>query len=398
MRFFLFTLATVFFILGCSNRRPLQKVLKSQPILREVARNKKQYHAQIIYTQINRDKKGALHFKNYRYHVDTSSYFYPASTVKLIVSALAIEKLLEDSSVLLTTATPLKAFANGTCQSDEWVDSTAKINTPTIGHYIRKMLLVSDNEAYNRVFDFLGQDYIQQRCIALGFQEARIIQRFDPLCNAAANRVHNRFEFYNTDSSLLYSNTALTTSIYNNPIKNASVGDSYYLGDSLIRSPKSFRYNNNLPLETTHQCLMRLIFPSSFPDSLQFKLPPPEYHFVKSLLGMYPFESDFPKYDSSYFPAYKKYLFYGKDRSALLDSDLRIYNAVGQAYGFTTDVAYFEDSLSKISFFLSATIYTNADGILNDNKYEYETIALPFMKALGQEIYQYERKRKRVDR
>ena len=115
-----------------------------------------------------------------------------------------------------------------------------------------------------------------------------------------------------------------------------------------------------------------------------------DYRYLKPLLGMYPYESDFPRYDSSYFPAYKKYVFYGRDKNALINSDLRIYNIVGQAYGFTTDAAYFEDIKNNVSFFLSATIYTNEDEILNDDKYEYDTIAFPFMKALGQEIYRKE--------
>ncbi len=105
---------------------------------------------------------------------------------------------------------------------------------------------------------------------------------------------------------------------------------------------------------------------------------------------MYPYESDYPKYDSSYFPAYKKYLYYGKDPKAVIDSNLRIYNIVGQAYGFTTDIAYFENTKKGISFFLAVSLYTNADGILNDDKYEYNTIAFPFLQALGEAVYQRE--------
>jgi len=44
---------------------------------------------------------------------------------------------------------------------------------------------------------------------------------------------------------------------------------------------------------------------------------------------------------------------------------------------------------------LCATIYCNSDGILNDDKYDYETVGYPFMKHLGQLIYDHELKRKR---
>jgi hypothetical protein len=39
---------------------------------------------------------------------------------------------------------------------------------------------------------------------------------------------------------------------------------------------------------------------------------------------------------------------------------------------------------------LSAVIYCNSDGVLNDSKYDYDTIGLPFMKHLGEVIYDYE--------
>ena len=44
---------------------------------------------------------------------------------------------------------------------------------------------------------------------------------------------------------------------------------------------------------------------------------------------------------------------------------------------------------------LTATVYANEDGILNDNIYEYETVALPFLYRAGQDIYQYDLHRKR---
>jgi hypothetical protein len=48
-----------------------------------------------------------------------------------------------------------------------------------------------------------------------------------------------------------------------------------------------------------------------------------------------------------------------------------------------------------VEFFLSAVIYCNSDGILNDDKYDYDKIGYPFMKQLGQIIYDYELKREK---
>lgn len=68
---------------------------------------------------------------------------------------------------------------------------------------------------------------------------------------------------------------------------------------------------------------------------------------------------------------------------------------MGWAYGFLTDVSYLVDLKNKIEFMLSSTIYVNMDGILNDDKYEYESIGHPFLNDLGKAVYGYELKRKR---
>ncbi|MFX6011384.1 hypothetical protein ABTE87_22095, partial [Acinetobacter baumannii] len=47
---------------------------------------------QIIYTQINRDKNNKPHFTNYYFNVDANNYFNPASTVKLPLAFLSLEK------------------------------------------------------------------------------------------------------------------------------------------------------------------------------------------------------------------------------------------------------------------------------------------------------------------
>ena len=74
---------------------------------------------------------------------------------------------------------------------------------------------------------------------------------------------------------------------------------------------------------------------------------------------------------------------------------IRIFNKVGDAYGFLTDAAYIVDFKNGIEFILSATIYTNENQTFNDNNYEYDEIGLPFLRDLGQAIYEVELERQR---
>jgi hypothetical protein len=53
-----------------------------------------------------------------------------------------------------------------------------------------------------------------------------------------------------------------------------------------------------------------------------------------------------------------------------------------------------KDSKNGIEFMLTAVIYVNKDGVLNDNKYEYEAIGFPFFNEIYRIIYEYESKRR----
>jgi hypothetical protein len=65
---------------------------------------------------------------------------------------------------------------------------------------------------------------------------------------------------------------------------------------------------------------------------------------------------------------------------------VRIWNKVGRAYGFTTENAYVEDLGTGRGFFVSAVLYTNPNGVLNDGVYAYESIADPYMADLGEAL------------
>jgi hypothetical protein len=53
------------------------------------------------------------------------------------------------------------------------------------------------------------------------------------------------------------------------------------------------------------------------------------------------------------------------------------------------------DFKNNAEFMICAVIYVNSDGILNDDKYEYEETGYPFFKEIGTIIYQYELTRKK---
>jgi len=164
--------------------------------------------------------------------------------------------------------------------------------------------------------------------------------------------------------------------------------------DSLINEPMDFTTHNNLPLEDLRQLLQSVMFPASVPPSQRFHLSKQDYQFLYQYLSQYPSETNYPKYDTAqYFDSYVKFFF--KPGSRSIPPYIRVFNKVGWSYGCMTDVSYITDFKNKVEFMLAATMYVNKDGILNDDKYEYEETALPFFYTIGQHLYQYELKRKR---
>jgi predicted alpha/beta superfamily hydrolase len=125
----------------------------------------------------------------------------------------------------------------------------------------------------------------------------------------------------------------------------------------------------------------------------RFHLQPDDYAFLYKYMSMLPRESDYPKYDTTeYYDSYVKYFLFG-DSKQRMPSPIRLFNKVGEAYGYLTDNAYIVDFENKIEFLLSAVIYVNEDQIFNDDKYEYDTIGMPFLANLGRVIYEYEKTR-----
>ena len=48
---------------------------------------------------------------------------------------------------------------------------------------------------------------------------------------------------------------------------------------------------------------------------------------------------------------------------------------------------YIKNYKEDLEFFLTATIYTNKNEVINDNIYEYGDIAIPFLSKLSKALY-----------
>lgn len=363
------------------------------PAFDSMLKYRKEWNVQVIYTQVNRSANGIPELKNFYFNRHNASYFYPASTVKLPVALLALEKLnelgvpgLDKNSTMITEA----AFSG---QSPVYNDPNTPDGKPSIAQYIKKILLVSDNDAYNRLYEFLGQEYINSALQRKGYTEAQILHRLDIFLTEEENRRTNPVKFYDNSNRLLRSFPEQVNH-RRYARRNDQLGNGYYSNGILQNKPMDFSKKNRLQLADLHQMLISLIFPQAVKPTERFNISEEDRQFVLQYMSQFPGESQYPTYDSSYHDAYVKFLLYGSEKGSL-PKNIRLFNKVGNAYGQLTDVAYIVDFQNKIEFFVSATIYCNPDGILNDDRYDYESIGFPFMKNLGKILYDHELARKK---
>ncbi|WP_165903717.1 serine hydrolase [Hymenobacter gummosus] len=373
--------------------------MRATPALASVVQQAEKYELQIIYTRIDRDVQNQPHFTQYDYRLDERAYFNPASLVKLPVAILSLQKLneLRQQVPALTRRSIMATGVAGRCQTAVPFAAPADSDrVASVGNYIKRMLLVSDNQAYNRLYEFLGQQYLHEQLQALGYPQVRITRRFAP-CDTAANRCTNPITFHEPSGSLIYRQpAACNTSPLSLPLGRVQKGRGYYAGGKLIQRPYDFTTANYLPLQVVNNLLKTVIFPPSAPAAKQPTLTAADISFLQYYLSATPQSSGFRPYAGpEYFAAYKKYLYYGRQRQAQPQPGLRIYNIVGMSHGYLADCAYFFDEKSGIEFMLSAVLYVNADGILNDGQYEYTTMGLPFLAQLGQTVYRLEQHRPR---
>ncbi len=392
---FLFGILGVLILSSCAGGKNLVKTqfLKDE-FLKGIASNP-DHEVQIIYTSVNKKDKT---FTSYTYNVDPLQYFYPASTVKMPVAILSLQKLNEirKKGVDITRKDNMLTGAFRPNQTPSIMDETTDSQQPNIERYIQKLFAVSDNNAYNRLYEFMGQDYINQTLKSKGaFTNSVINHRLSvPGLTPEDNRYTNDIRFFR--NGLLYDNPGVSTEIvWKHAAKNAVKGVGYLdAKDSLVNQPFDFSMKNFYNLKDMEATLQRVMFPEFFPANQRFDLTEDDYTFLKKSMSDLPKTYKFYQNDTTYYDSYVKFLMFG-DKKDPMPENIKIYNKVGNAYGYLIDCAYIEDTSKDIGFFLTAVIHVNKNKIYNDGKYEYDEIGKPFLAKLGQVVYQYELQKKK---
>lgn len=390
--------AILFFVIShlCACQKNLDSIMDlNEGELKRWTRDKKEYEIQIRFTRIKRSPGKPIQFETYTYNENEKEYYYPASTIKMPVAIAALQKLNEVNATNkqhITVETPMRFKSHGPPHTDFLFDSLAW-SPPNVKNFVEEIFSISDNNASNRLFEWLGPRYIDSVMYASGaFSRSRILHRVGVTGYKESD--HNylgKVSFIDSSGQTLLEVPERREQLLGYAhLKNEKKGIGYINeSDSLVHAPFDFSKKNFISIKDLEGILKRIVFPEAFASKQQFKLTKADYQLLRQAMEQPPRFYDYLKNDTSYYDSYVKF-FFGGGKNESLPSHLHILNKVGWAYGYLTDCSYIWDEKLGVEYFLTATIKVNADGIFNDGAYEYDSIGLPFFKTLGKCIYESE--------
>ena len=116
--------------------------------------------------------------------------------------------------------------------------------------------------------------------------------------------------FDKNNKILLKQGEQVSVNQYINKQKNLLKGNGYWNEkDSLIQKQFDFSSKNYFSLHDQQKLLKTILFPEAVPAKQRFELTDEDYHFLYKYMGIFPRESHFPHYDTSYYDGYCKFFY-----------------------------------------------------------------------------------------
>jgi hypothetical protein len=296
-------------------------------------------------------------FVEHGFRVD-AEYVYPASALKTLLSIVALRRVRE-----LAPREGLDA-ALGPPRDDGEAP-------PTLGGEIRKLQVVSDNESFARLYDFVGHRELNETLWALGFASARFHHRMGGTREdgLATPPLHlGSIAIPARKSSLVLPPT---------PATGLTIGRAHIVAGKRLERPMSFAEKNYVSLRDLQHVNLSLVAPAC-PGAAQLGLRDEDRDFLLSVMSELP---SHPETNDAATEQHKPLL--AAVRKVLPRTRLRYLGKAGRAYGFHIANEYIEDLESGRAVLVTAAIYANPDGVMNDDLYDYEGSTQPFMRALG---------------
>jgi len=368
-------------LFGCSlETNPIKSSFRKNDFLKEIIKEKEDYEIQVLLTKIDQ-YNSKVDFQEYKYQLDDNKYFYPASTIKLPIVVLALKKINELRSKGSEITLKSKITLN---YKDDYSELVIRDSITSFQNLIADVFLVSDNSASNILIDFVGYNYFNHEMENAGFDKTYLNHKFNP-----DPYVNSTWQISDLDNNIISSINDNQKIIKADEKTNGlEKGERRYFKGEILDESLNFSEKNRSSITDMHNLIKYIFYPEIFDSTNTFNLNVEDYDFLRYWMSRFTYEDIGEKFigDENFFETYNKFFIHG-DEQNVSNEQIRVYNKIGQAYGTSIDNGLIKNYQDNVEFILTATIYTNKNKVINDNLYEYDDLAVPFLAKLSRAIY-----------
>ena len=368
-------------LFGCSlETKPIKSSFRKNDFLKEIIKEKEDYEIQVLLTKIDQ-YNSKVDFQEYKYQLDDNKYFYPASTIKLPIVVLTLKKINELRSKGSEITLKSKITLN---YKDDYSELVIRDSITSFQNLIADVFLVSDNSASNILIDFIGYNYFNHEMENAGFDKTYLNHKFNP-----DPYVNSTWQISDLDNNIISSINDNQKIIKADEKTNGlEKGERRYFKGEILDESLNFSEKNRSSITDMHNLIKYIFYPEIFDSTNTFNLNVEDYDFLRYWMSRFTHEDIGEKFigDENFFETYNKFFIHG-DEQNVSNEQIRVYNKLGQAYGTSIDNGLIKNYQDNVEFILTATIYTNKNKVINDNLYEYDDLAVPFLAKLSRAIY-----------
>ena len=319
-----------------------------------------------------------------RYRVD-ADYVYPASAIKLFLAVAALNILNREADGELPWNTRFMRCRDdkGGCEPPrEDVDETAPEGENgkkahkklRVGLEIEKLLSWSDNDAYNRLWDMVGHTEANAEMARLGFSSVRLHHKMNAKPELSLKTLQVTL-LPPGKRGIVKKRRVSEVRLAPTPAPRLLVGKAYNDEGKLVEEPLDFGTKNYASLVDLQRLLLSIVRPN---------------HAEAVTLAITDDQRDRLVKAMTRDPNHRSAAEHGPLLPGVVDAigkdNVRYVSKSGRAYGFHLENAYIENTSNGHAILVTAVVYANPNGVLNDDDYAYDETSRPLLASLGEEL------------
>ncbi|MCA9532968.1 MAG: serine hydrolase [Myxococcales bacterium] len=366
----------------------IERLLRSEPErFAEILDNAESLRAQILVSEVVRDVDGRPCIRSYGYRLN-AEYFYPASAIKTVAATASLLTFqAHDAPELVTGPLYVRPRTAHLITGEDAQTSVGRSSTTLAGE-VERTLIVSSNRGFNVLFDIAGMEQLNRMMWQAGLRSVRMqhrleqgdlhmdAHRFAPEVRVGRGRAA-RVVAPERTAGVRFRNALMLD------MPRTGVGDAHIDSDTRqrVNHPLDFRRKNYISLRDLQRIVLEVVDPTLDGSDVDLPLSDANRALLRDIMSRRPPPARRGTVDDA--EARFEPLIPGINR-VLPRESYEYVNKAGRAWGFHLESAYVHRLGTERAFFVATTLYVDRDGLMNDNRADYDRVSFPFMVNLGE--------------